>query len=60
MENNRTDRVGFALGLSAIIGEVFLILKLTSQIEWSWWYVTLPFWGGAILALATLTLLKNK
>lgn len=22
-----------------------MILKLVGIIDWSWWYVTLPFWG---------------
>ena len=25
---------------------VFLVLKLTGVISWSWWWVTAPFWGG--------------
>ena len=24
---------------------VFLILKLTNVIDWSWWWVTAPLWG---------------
>ena len=24
---------------------VFLVLKLTSVINWSWWWVTAPLWG---------------
>lgn len=23
---------------------VFLVLKLTGTIDWSWWWVTLPLW----------------
>jgi hypothetical protein len=30
---------------------VFLVLKLTHYIDWSWWIVTSPLWGGAILFL---------
>lgn len=30
--------LGFALFL------VFLILKLTSFIDWSWWWITAPVW----------------
>lgn len=26
---------------------VFLVLKLTGAVGWSWWWVTLPLWGGA-------------
>jgi hypothetical protein len=25
---------------------IFLVLKLTGLITWSWWWVTAPLWGG--------------
>ena len=28
---------------------IFLILKLTGTIAWSWWWVTSPLWGGLLL-----------
>ena len=28
---------------------IFLVLKLTDTITWSWWWVTLPLWGGLVL-----------
>lgn len=30
---------------------VFLVLKLTGQINWSWWWVTAPLWGGFIATI---------
>lgn len=30
---------------------VFLILKLTNVIDWSWWWVTSPLWISAGLTL---------
>jgi phosphoglycerol transferase MdoB-like AlkP superfamily enzyme len=30
---------------------VFLILKLTDVIDWSWWWVTSPLWIGWALVL---------
>lgn len=30
----------------SLLGIVFVTLKLTGHIEWSWWWVTVPFWGG--------------
>ena len=29
----------------SVLGLIFVTLKLTGHIEWSWWYVTSPFWG---------------
>lgn len=34
---------------------VFLTLKLIHKIEWSWWWVTSPLWGGFACALAIYT-----
>jgi hypothetical protein len=34
------------IGILGLLGTVFVVLKLTGSIDWSWWYVTLPFWGG--------------
>ena len=31
-----------------------VVLKLMGYIDWSWWYVTLPFWGGAAFVLGVL------
>ena len=29
---------------------IFLTLKLTKVIAWSWWWVTAPLWGGLVFA----------
>jgi len=39
------------IGLFGILGIVFIVLKLTDNIDWSWWWVTAPFWGPIALAL---------
>lgn len=39
----------------AILGTAFVVLKLCHVIDWSWWWVTAPFWGPAGLAIAVLT-----
>lgn len=31
---------------------VFLVLKLTNHIDWSWWWVTVPLWGGLALLIS--------
>lgn len=40
---------GFLIGL---LGIAFVILKLCHVINWSWWWVTCPFWGGLALIVA--------
>lgn len=32
-----------------LLGVVFVILKLTNYIGWSWWFVLMPFYIGIIL-----------
>ncbi len=27
-----------------LLGILFVLLKLTNHIDWSWWLVTAPFW----------------
>ena len=34
------------LSTSFVLFIVFLVLKLTDVIDWSWWWVTLPLWVG--------------
>jgi len=42
------------IGVFGLLGVAFVVLKLTNYIDWSWWYVTLPFWGGIALAIFIL------
>jgi hypothetical protein len=44
--------------LLGLLGLLFVYLKLTHVIDWSWWYVTLPFWGGVALVLAIVVLIS--
>ena len=40
--------------VAGLLGVAFVVLKLTGIINWSWWWVTAPFWGGAVIVLAAL------
>lgn len=42
------------VGLCGLIFIVFLTLKLTNYIDWSWWWVTAPLWIPALVALGIL------
>jgi len=42
------------IGVLGLLGVVFVTLKLTDVIDWSWWYVTLPFWGGGLALVASI------
>nr|QMS48011.1 hypothetical protein WG33_0210 [uncultured bacterium] len=34
-----------SIGFLGALFLVFLVLKLTKVIDWSWWWITAPFWG---------------
>lgn len=37
------------INILGLLGVIFVTLKLLKIIDWSWWLVTLPFWGGFAL-----------
>lgn len=41
-------------GVLGILGVAFVVLKLTGFINWSWWWVTAPFWCPVALLIAIL------
>ena len=55
MESNNSNSSG-GIGLLGVLGIVFVTLKLIGVINWSWWWVTLPFWGGFALLIAIVVL----
>jgi len=49
------------LSLATILFLIFLILKLTNYIDWSWWWVTSPLWIGTLLiSLVLFIIIKSK
>ena len=52
MSNSSSSSSG--IGVLGLLGIVFVVLKLMGYIHWSWWLVTLPFWGGFAVALGIL------
>lgn len=43
------------IGPVGLLGVVFVTLKLLGYINWSWWWVTAPFWGGfAIVGIVAI------
>ena len=68
--SDKSSSSSSGIGVFGLLGVVFVTLKLTGVISWSWWWVTAPFWGGfaiiaSIIVLALLgaivaTMLDNK
>jgi membrane protein YdbS with pleckstrin-like domain len=56
MSNNKEASSG-GIGVCGLLGVLFVALKLlgiTAVAEWSWWWVTCPFWIGIALVLVIL------
>ena len=51
--DNSSNGIGF-VGLLTI---VFIALKLTNFIAWSWWWVLSPIWISVLFAIAMIILL---
>lgn len=50
MKNNNSGGIGFC-GLLTVL---FIGLKLTHNIDWSWWWVLAPIWGVVAIVAAVL------
>lgn len=37
-------KVSGGIGFGGLLTIVFIVLKLTKVIDWSWWWVTCPLW----------------
>lgn len=48
------------MGICSVLGLIFVTLKLTDVIAWSWLWVLLPFWGpiavGVVLVFLAVAL----
>ena len=47
--NNTNNRISFGCFPTFFEGMLFiafLVLKLCSVIDWSWWWITAPLWAG--------------
>lgn len=53
MENAKSG----GISVIGLLGVVFVTLKLTGYINWSWWWVTLPFWGWIAVGVIWFVLL---
>ena len=51
MDNNK---VVTRSHICMILFIVFLVLKLTNVVNWSWWWVTAPLWIPVSIALVLL------
>ncbi len=55
-ERNNSSNVFGGISFYGALFLTFMVLKLTEVIDWSWWWVTSPLWGG-VAALAAFILI---
>jgi hypothetical protein len=53
--SNQTTNTGISVYTTIFL--IFLILKLTGNISWSWWWVTSPLWIPLLLVLSIMVLI---
>lgn len=46
------------IGILGTLFIVFLVLKLTGNIDWSWWWVTSPLWIPVALFLSVVIIIS--
>lgn len=49
MSNTSTSSSVGGVGFTGLLAIVFITLKLTNTIDWSWWWVLAPIWGVFVL-----------
>jgi hypothetical protein len=59
MSSNNTSTVVRGTSLSTLLTVLFVALKLTGVIDWSWWWVVSPIWisWGLFVVLFVLLLI---
>jgi hypothetical protein len=55
MSNKQNTSGGIGIGM--ILFLIFMTLKLTNNIDWSWWWVTAPLWAPLLLALVIFAII---
>jgi hypothetical protein len=44
MSERSNDPAAGGVGIGTVLFLIFMTLKLTGHIDWSWWWVTAPLW----------------
>lgn len=57
MASSSSSSSSGGIGVLGLLGVVFVTLKLLGHIDWSWWWVTAPFWGGCAIALVVFSII---
>jgi hypothetical protein len=53
MSKNNTN-VSSGIGFTGLLTMIFIFLKLTEQIAWSWWWILSPIWINCAIVILFL------
>lgn len=56
-KSNVSSNSSSGVGFSGLLTIVFIVLKLTGHINWSWIWVLAPLWGGIVLVILMVLIL---
>jgi hypothetical protein len=54
--NSNTSSSSGGIGFAGLLTIVFIVLKLTHYINWSWWWVLSPIWIPFAIVLLILAI----
>lgn len=55
MKENQSKNTG-GIGFLGLLALIFITLKLTRVIDWSWWWVLSPIWIPTVIALLIIVI----
>jgi uncharacterized membrane protein YhdT len=53
-----SDKKSSGIGFGGVLTVLFVGLKLTGYIDWSWWWVTSPITIPVVLIIAIITTIR--
>lgn len=51
---SKTEAVSSGIGFTSLLTVLFIGLKLTGYITWSWWWVLSPLWISWVIIIAVI------
>lgn len=54
---SKENRTSSGIGFTGMLTILFIGLKLTNNIDWSWWWVLSPLWISALFVITILLIL---
>ena len=57
--NNNNNNNNSGIGFTGLLTVLFIGLKLTGYIAWSWWWVLAPLWIGLLVVLTIIAVILS-